>query len=75
MKRIADEVAVESTNDVTVDSYDKAAGEVIVDIMAGFDDKVEYSQSESLEESDSTKIVLEVANLHLAPVICSINYC
>jgi hypothetical protein len=70
MKHIDDEVAVEFTDDVTADFNDEVATEAIVDIIADFDDEVEYSQGESPEDSDSTKVALEVANLHLAPVIC-----
>jgi hypothetical protein len=70
MKCIDDEVTAESTDDVTVDFNDKVAAEAIVDITADFDDEVEYSQGESPEDSDSTKMALEVTDLHLAPVIC-----
>ena len=70
MKHINDEVAAESTDDVTVDFNDEVTVEAIIDIIADFDDEVEYSQGESSEDSDSTKVALEVADLHLAPVIC-----
>ena len=60
MKRIDDEVATESTDDVTVDFNDEVAAEAIVDNTADFDDKVEYSQGKSPEDNDPTKMALEV---------------
>jgi hypothetical protein len=43
MKCIDDEVAAESTDDVTVDFNDEVVAEAIVDITADFDDEVKYS--------------------------------
>ncbi len=65
-----DEVIAESVDDITADFDDEVAADAIVDIIADFDDEVEYSRGESPEDSDSTKVALEVADLHLAPVIC-----
>ena len=67
---IADEVATESVDDVTTDFDDEVAADTVCDVTADFIDEVEYAQSESPKDSDSTKIALEVANLHLAPVSC-----
>uniref|UniRef100_A0A2N9EYX8 Uncharacterized protein n=1 Tax=Fagus sylvatica TaxID=28930 RepID=A0A2N9EYX8_FAGSY len=86
IKHIADEVAVESVDDVTADFDDEVAADAACNVTADFDDEVvadavcdvtadfidevEYAQSESPKDSDSTKISLEVADLHLAPVSC-----
>uniref|UniRef100_A0A2N9E9D7 Uncharacterized protein n=1 Tax=Fagus sylvatica TaxID=28930 RepID=A0A2N9E9D7_FAGSY len=84
IKCIVDEVAVESTDDVTVDFDDEVVVEAVVDVIADFNyeavieavvnvttdfnDEVEYAQSESPGDSDSIRIALEVADLHLALV-------
>uniref|UniRef100_A0A2N9HQD2 Uncharacterized protein n=1 Tax=Fagus sylvatica TaxID=28930 RepID=A0A2N9HQD2_FAGSY len=70
IKHIADEVATESVDDVTTDFDDEVAADAACDVTANFVDEVEYAQSESPKNSDSTKIALEVADLHLAPVSC-----
>uniref|UniRef100_A0A2N9HF19 Uncharacterized protein n=1 Tax=Fagus sylvatica TaxID=28930 RepID=A0A2N9HF19_FAGSY len=70
IKHIADEVAAESVYVVTADFDNEVAVDVSCDVTADFVDEVEYAQSESPKDSDSTKIVLEVAELHLAPVSC-----
>ena len=46
---------------------------LLCDVTADFNDEVEYAQSESPKDSDSTKIALEVVDLHLAPVSCVIR--
>uniref|UniRef100_A0A2N9FUZ5 Uncharacterized protein n=1 Tax=Fagus sylvatica TaxID=28930 RepID=A0A2N9FUZ5_FAGSY len=70
IKQIVDEVAVESVDNVTAGFDDEVAADAACDVIADFVDEVEYAQSESLKDSDSTKIALEVADLHLAPVLC-----
>jgi hypothetical protein len=70
IKHIADEVAAESVDDVTADFGYEVAADAACDVTADFVDEVEYAQSESPKVSDSTKIALEVADLHLAPVSC-----
>uniref|UniRef100_A0A2N9FB81 Uncharacterized protein n=1 Tax=Fagus sylvatica TaxID=28930 RepID=A0A2N9FB81_FAGSY len=70
IKHIADEVAAESIDDVTVDFSYEVAADTACDVTADFVDEVEYAQSESPKVSDSIKIALEVADLHLAPVSC-----
>ena len=70
IKHIADEVAVESVDDVTADFDDEVVADAACDVTADFIDEVEYAQSESPKDSDSTKISQEVADLHLAPVSC-----
>uniref|UniRef100_A0A2N9GJ99 Uncharacterized protein n=1 Tax=Fagus sylvatica TaxID=28930 RepID=A0A2N9GJ99_FAGSY len=54
IKPIADEVVAESVDDVTAD----------------FADEVKYAQSESPKDNNSTKIALEMIDLHLAPMSC-----
>ena len=68
IKRIVDEVTAESVDDITADFGDEVAADDACDITADFEDEVEYAQSESPKDSDSTKIALEVVDLHLAPV-------
>ena len=84
IKHIADEVAVESVDNVTAGFDDEVAADAACnvtayfveavaadaacDVTADFVDEVEYAQSESPKDSDSTKIALEVADLDLAPV-------
>jgi hypothetical protein len=78
IKHIIDEVAAESVDDVIVDFNDEVAADAACDVTADaacdvtadFVDEVKYAQSESPKDSDSTKIALEVADLHLAPVSC-----
>ena len=78
IKRIVDEVTAESVDDitadfddeVTADFDDEVAADDACDITADFEDEVEYAQSESLEDSDSTKIALEVPDLNLTYVTC-----
>uniref|UniRef100_A0A2N9GTN3 Uncharacterized protein n=1 Tax=Fagus sylvatica TaxID=28930 RepID=A0A2N9GTN3_FAGSY len=70
-----EEVAVDAACDVTAcdataDFIDEVAADAACDVTADFDNEVEYAQSESPKDSDSTKIALEVADLHLAPVSC-----
>jgi hypothetical protein len=68
--RFIDEVAADAACDVTADFVDEVAADAACDVTADFVDEVEYAQSESPKDSDSTKIALEVADLHLAPVSC-----
>jgi hypothetical protein len=70
IKRIIDEVTAAYVDDITTDFDDEVAADDACDITADFEDEVEYAQSESLKDSDSTKIALEVIDLHLAPVSC-----
>jgi hypothetical protein len=65
-----DEVAADAACDVTADFVDEVAADAACNVTADFVDEVEYAQSESPKDSDSTKIALEVADLHLAPVSC-----
>ena len=70
-----EEVAADAAYDVTAcdaTAYfiDEVAADAACDVTADFDDEVEYAQSESPKDNDSTKIALEVADLHLAPVSC-----
>uniref|UniRef100_A0A2N9IBX8 Uncharacterized protein n=1 Tax=Fagus sylvatica TaxID=28930 RepID=A0A2N9IBX8_FAGSY len=65
-----DGVVAEAVVNVIANFNYEVVAEAIVDIIADFDDEVEYSQGESPEDSDSAKVALEVADLHLAPVIC-----
>jgi ABC-type Na+ efflux pump permease subunit len=65
-----DEVAADAACDVTADFVDEVAADAACDVTADFVDEVEYAQSESPKDSGSTKIALEVADLHLAPVSC-----
>jgi hypothetical protein len=65
-----DEVAADAACNVTADFIDEVAADAACDVTADFVDEVEYAQSESPKDSDSTKIALEVADLHLAPVSC-----
>uniref|UniRef100_A0A2N9FJX4 Uncharacterized protein n=1 Tax=Fagus sylvatica TaxID=28930 RepID=A0A2N9FJX4_FAGSY len=65
-----DEVAADAACNVTVDFIDEVAADVACNITADFIDEVEYAQSESPKDSDSTNIALEVADLDLAPVSC-----
>ena len=55
---------------VTADFINEVAADAACDVTADFVDEVEYAQSESPKDSDSTKIALEVADLDLAPVSC-----
>ena len=52
---------------VTADFINEVAADAACDVTADFVDEIEYAQSESPKDSDSTKITLEVADLHLAP--------
>uniref|UniRef100_A0A2N9EWH3 Uncharacterized protein n=1 Tax=Fagus sylvatica TaxID=28930 RepID=A0A2N9EWH3_FAGSY len=70
IKRIVDEVTAESVDDITADFDDEVAADDACDITADFEDEVEYAQSESLKDSDSTKIALEVPDLNSAYVTC-----
>uniref|UniRef100_A0A2N9FRX5 Uncharacterized protein n=1 Tax=Fagus sylvatica TaxID=28930 RepID=A0A2N9FRX5_FAGSY len=65
-----DEVAADVACDVTADFDDEVAADAACDVTTDFDDEVKYAQSEFPKDSDSTKIVLEVADLHLAPMSC-----
>ena len=73
IKRIVDEVTAESVDDITADFDDEVAADDACDITADFEDEVEYAQSESLEDSDSTKIALEVPDLNSAHVTCAMR--
>jgi hypothetical protein len=70
IKRIVDEVAAESIDDVTTDFNDEVVVDAACDVTVDFVDKVEHAKSESPKNSDSTKNVLEVADLYLALVTC-----
>ena len=70
IKRIVDEVSAESVGDITADFDDEVTADDACDITADFVDEVGYAQSESPKDSDSAKIALEVADLHLAPMSC-----
>uniref|UniRef100_A0A2N9HP40 Uncharacterized protein n=1 Tax=Fagus sylvatica TaxID=28930 RepID=A0A2N9HP40_FAGSY len=59
IKRIVDEVTAESVGDITADFDYEVAADDACDITADFEDEVAYAQSESLKDSDSTKIALE----------------
>uniref|UniRef100_A0A2N9ERL1 Transmembrane protein n=1 Tax=Fagus sylvatica TaxID=28930 RepID=A0A2N9ERL1_FAGSY len=65
-----DEVATDAACNVTADFIDEVAADAACDVTADFVDEVEYAQSESPKDSDSTNIALEVADLDLAPVSC-----
>ena len=65
-----DEVAADAACDVTADLVDEVAADAARDVIADFVDEVEYAQSESPKDSDSTKIALGVADLHSVPVSC-----
>uniref|UniRef100_A0A2N9F932 Uncharacterized protein n=1 Tax=Fagus sylvatica TaxID=28930 RepID=A0A2N9F932_FAGSY len=65
-----DEVAADAACNVAVNFVDEVAADAACNVTADFVDEVEYAQSESPKDSDSTKIALEVADLHLAPVSC-----
>jgi hypothetical protein len=65
-----DEVAADAACNVTADFINEVAADAAYDVTADFVDEVEYAQSESPKDSGSTKIALEVADLHLAPVSC-----
>jgi hypothetical protein len=67
---LVDKVAADAACNVTADLVDKVAADAACNVTADLVDKVEYAQSESPKDSDSTKIALEVADLHLAPVSC-----
>jgi hypothetical protein len=73
IKRIVDEVTAESVDDITADFDDEVAADDACDITADFEDEVEYALSESLEDSDFTKIALEVPDLNSAHVICAMR--
>uniref|UniRef100_A0A2N9GN41 Uncharacterized protein n=1 Tax=Fagus sylvatica TaxID=28930 RepID=A0A2N9GN41_FAGSY len=73
IKRIVDEVTAESVDDITADFDDEVAADDACDITADFEDEVEYAQSESLEDSDFTKIALEVPDLNSAHVTCAMR--
>uniref|UniRef100_A0A2N9EDF6 Uncharacterized protein n=1 Tax=Fagus sylvatica TaxID=28930 RepID=A0A2N9EDF6_FAGSY len=70
IKRIVDEVTAESVGDITADFDYEVAADDACDITADFEDEVAYAQSESLKDSDSTKIALEVPDLNSACVTC-----
>ena len=70
IKRTVDEVTVEFVDDITADFDDEVTVDDACDITADFVDEVGYAQSESPKDSDSAKIALEVADLHLAPMSC-----
>ena len=70
IKCIVDEVTAKSVGDITANFDDEVAADDACDITADFEDEVEYAQSESLEDSDSTKIALEVPDLNLTYVTC-----
>jgi hypothetical protein len=70
IKRIVDEVTAESVGDITADFDYEVAADDACDITADFEDEVAYAQSESLKDSDSTKIALEVPDLNSAYVTC-----
>ena len=55
---------------MTADFDDEVVAIAVVDVIADFNDEVEYAQSESPGDSDSIRIALEVADLHLALVTC-----
>uniref|UniRef100_A0A2N9E7H4 Uncharacterized protein n=1 Tax=Fagus sylvatica TaxID=28930 RepID=A0A2N9E7H4_FAGSY len=67
---LVDKVAADAACNVTADFVDEVAADAACNVTADLVDKVEYAQSESPKDSDSTKIALEVADLHLAPVSC-----
>jgi hypothetical protein len=64
------EVAADAACNVAADFINEVAADAACDVTADFVDEVEYAQSESPKDSGSTKIALEVADLHLAPVSC-----
>jgi hypothetical protein len=63
-------VAADAACNVTADFINEVAADAACDVTADFVDEVEYAQSESPKDSGATKIALEVADLHLAPVSC-----
>uniref|UniRef100_A0A2N9G2V8 Uncharacterized protein n=1 Tax=Fagus sylvatica TaxID=28930 RepID=A0A2N9G2V8_FAGSY len=67
---LVDKVAADAACNVTADFVDEVAADAACNVTADLVDEVEYAQSESPKDSDSTKIALEVADLHLAPVSC-----